>query len=367
LALAGLAALAVAMGVGRFAFTPLLPMMQEDAGLTIQTGGWLAAANYAGYLAGALWMMTLRVRAGMAIRCGLAAIGVLTLAMGLTQSLAAWLVLRFLAGVASALVLVYVSSSVFERLAARGRQDLGGVVFTGVGSGITLAGLVCLVLMQAQASSAQAWLLLGGLSLLLLAASWIFFSDENQAGAVHAQDSSQPWPAGSPRYIACYGAYGMGYIIPATFLPAMAKEIVAEPAVFGWAWPVFGIAAAAVTLATSALAARRPLALWIGCHLVMAVGVALPALIGGLVPIMIAAVCVGGTFVAITLAAVQEARRVAGTGARPLIAAMTAAFAAGQVAGPLIGVALGITHSLIAASILLVASGAWLAKRAHAP
>ena len=62
IALAGLAALAVAMGIGRFAFTPLLPMMQADAGLTLAQGGWLASANYAGYLAGALWAAAQPVR-----------------------------------------------------------------------------------------------------------------------------------------------------------------------------------------------------------------------------------------------------------------------------------------------------------------
>src|SRR2546430_13524654 len=56
-ALAGLAALAVAMGIGRFAFTPLLPMMQDDAGISLAQGGYLASANYLGYLAGALLAM----------------------------------------------------------------------------------------------------------------------------------------------------------------------------------------------------------------------------------------------------------------------------------------------------------------------
>ena len=54
LPLAGLLALAVAMGIGRFAFTPVLPMMQADLGLSLAQGSWLASANYLGYLLGAL-------------------------------------------------------------------------------------------------------------------------------------------------------------------------------------------------------------------------------------------------------------------------------------------------------------------------
>src|SRR5262245_29570363 len=101
-ALAGLIALAVAMGIGRFAFTPILPMMQDDAGVSIAMGGWLASANYLGYLAGALSVIWWRIDATTGIRVGLAAIGLATLAMGLAHHVAAWLVLRALAGVASA-------------------------------------------------------------------------------------------------------------------------------------------------------------------------------------------------------------------------------------------------------------------------
>ena len=58
-ALAGMAALASAMGIGRFAFTPLLPMMLHDGVVDIATGSWLATANYFGYLAGAILYMLL--------------------------------------------------------------------------------------------------------------------------------------------------------------------------------------------------------------------------------------------------------------------------------------------------------------------
>ena len=51
---AGLLSLAVAMGIGRFAFTPMLPLMVQAGQLDVAGGGWLAAANYAGYLLGAL-------------------------------------------------------------------------------------------------------------------------------------------------------------------------------------------------------------------------------------------------------------------------------------------------------------------------
>src|SRR3954464_5311789 len=106
-ALAGLAAPAAGPGIGRFAFTPLLPMMQADAGLTLREGAWLASANYAGYLAGALsaWLVPPAIGA----RGGLAMIGLATVGMGLVDDVAGWAALRFLAGLASGWVMVHVS------------------------------------------------------------------------------------------------------------------------------------------------------------------------------------------------------------------------------------------------------------------
>src|SRR5690242_15801287 len=130
-ALAGLGALALAMGIGRFAFTPLLPLMQGDAGLSLAEGGYLAAANYVGYLLGALWAAR-PVRSALAVRLALLAIAVSTAAMGLVHAMAWWLLLRFAAGVASAWALVHVSAWVLPRLAG-GAPILGGALYSGVG------------------------------------------------------------------------------------------------------------------------------------------------------------------------------------------------------------------------------------------
>ena len=122
LAVCGTLALAVAIGVGRFAFTPILPMMQKDHGLTLRMAGLLATANYVGYFAGALSAIWIRVATVTVVRLSLLATAVLTAAMGIIHEPAAWLVLRALAGVVSAWILIFSSAYVLEQLAALGEN-----------------------------------------------------------------------------------------------------------------------------------------------------------------------------------------------------------------------------------------------------
>ena len=132
LAVTGLLTLAVAIGIGRFAFTPILPVMQKDLGLSLRAAGLLASANYIGYFLGALSAISLRLSPGTVVRGSVLAIVILTVAMGIAQGTAAWLILRGLAGVASAWALIFASAWILQALAERKRGALGGVVFGGV-------------------------------------------------------------------------------------------------------------------------------------------------------------------------------------------------------------------------------------------
>jgi predicted MFS family arabinose efflux permease len=336
-ALAGLLALAVAMGVGRFAFTPLLPMMQADAGLALADGGWLASANYAGYLVGALWAMAARARAGFAVRAGLIVIGLSTAAMGYEPRFAAMIALRFVAGVANAWVAIFGIAWCLQRLAPLRRPLLGGVVFAGVGAGISVVGVLCLALMEAGSGASRAWFVLGVASLIVAVGLWPVFGDGGPAERAEDRTAARaPWRRGWWGLVLAYGAAGLGYIIPATFLPVMAWREIQDPALFGLAWPVFGAAAALSTLVAALPAGADNRRVWIASQLIMAAGVALPAVVPGLAAVMVSALCVGGTFMVITMAGMQEARAAGGGHPTGLIAAATAAFALGQIAGPLL-------------------------------
>lgn len=401
------------MGIGRFAFTPMLPLMQAQHGLSISDGGWLASANYLGYLLGGLSLLLWPPRPGRAARIGLLAVAACTLPMAFTTSFEAWWLLRLLAGVSSAWVLVGVSGWALPRLAAARRQALSGWVFAGVGIGIVAAGLVGLVIGHGGQRSAQGWLVLGALAAAVAVLSWRVFDTPQAdtpgstsasatpatgptgiasgtaasavaASAVAASAATDPLHtvagSGAPRLFAlpdalritlCYGAFGFGYIIPATFLPAQARQVIADPLIFGWVWPVFGIAAAASTVLGARLFDRfPPRRLWAASQLLMTIGVLLPVLRNGIPALLLSAVCIGGSFVVATMSGLQEARRIGGAQAPRLTAAITSAFALGQLLGPLAvsgSARLGdpiVAPSLLAALLLLASTWALRGQRA---
>jgi MFS family permease len=346
---AALASLAVAMGIGRFAFTPLFPLMVRDGLLDSHAGAMLAAANYLGYLAGALVAARIRIKPALLLALGLAGTVVITAAVGWTASGFWWAVLRFLAGVMSAWTLVATSAWGLGWLGALGRPDLAGVQFSGVGIGIAAAGLFCLLLGSALPSS-QLWIGLAALGALAAIPPLVLsrsLATPPAATVATAAAEAAPAAVGAPArtggLVACYTLFGFGYILPATYLPALARQLVDDPRVFGLAWPIFGAAAAISTVLVSwRLGKANRLRVWAAAHVLMAIGVLLPAVWTSLASVTLAALLVGGTFMVITMVGMQEGRARAGGQATRVLGRMTAGFALGQLAGPLVSA--GIAH-----------------------
>jgi MFS family permease len=341
--MAALASLAVAMGIGRFAFTPLFPLMVRDGLLDSHAGAMLAAANYLGYLAGALVAARIRIKPALLLALGLAGTVIITAAVGWTGSVFLWNVLRFLAGVMSAWTLVATSAWGLGWLGALGRPDLAGVQFSGVGIGIAAAGLFCLLLGSALPSP-QLWIGLAALGALAAVPPLVLSRSlpapplvAPAAATAAAAPVAEAGPAKTGGLVACYTLFGFGYILPATYLPALARQLVDDPRVFGLAWPVFGAAAAVSTVLVSwRLAKANRLSVWAAAHVLMAIGVLLPAVWTSLISVTLAALLVGGTFMVITMVGMQEGRARAEGQATRVLGRMTAGFALGQLAGPLV-------------------------------
>jgi MFS family permease len=353
----GMLALASAMGIGRFSLTPILPLMQQDVHLSLAVGGWLATCNYVGYLLGALMCIALTPPPSVCIRWGLVGVGLTTLLMGMSELPSLWLVLRFIAGVASAFVLVGTSAWAMPILRAHGKEDLSGRVFSGVGIGIAFAGLFGLAAAVDSWGSHAAWVVLGIVAAGLSAALWRPLSAMPLRAPASREQGARALPRQAIITAFCYAAFGFGYIIPATFLPALAKGYIDDPVIFGLIWPVFGLAAALSTFASGWLGrSLLPWQLWTRAAWVLAAGVLAPALWVNVSTLLLSAMCVGGTFMIITMAGIREALRLGGAHASLAVGVMTAAFGAGQIAGPLMVSLLGRADNPFAlASLIAVA------------
>lgn len=390
IALAGLLALAVAMGIGRFAFTPLLPMMLHDGTVDLGQASWLATANYLGYWLGALacaLQPVLWQRLGWtplahttAVKTGLVATVVLTAGMALPLP-ALWPLWRFAAGVASALVFVYVAGWVLARLAVLGAPSLAGLIFVGPGLGIAASGLAATALVALGQHAVTGWAVFALLAAGLSAVAW-----PRLQGAVAAPAAAQA-TAGTPArgrlalFTLAYGLAGFGYIVTATFLPVIARQLLPGGSVWlDLFWPLFGLGVAAGALMTLRVPTgwdRRQLLA--GCYAMQAVGILLGVWWPSLFSLAAGSLLLGVPFTALTLFAVQEARRLRPQDASALIGALTAAFGLGQIAGPPLVAALlarsatpgqGFAWSLqtaAAALVLGVGIYLWLARREVAP
>ena len=342
-------ALAVAMGIGRFAFTPMLPLMVRDGAISPDAGAWLAASNYLGYLAGALIASRIRLSSPSLMLISLVGTAIATAAVGVVDGLANWLILRFVAGAMSAWTLVATSTWALRELTRAHRPRLAGLVYSGVGLGIAIVGLFCIVAARSDVPARTLWVELGALAaaIAICPALLLVGRSATERAAASPQAIKSPSPgerqSHSVGIVICYGLFGFGYILPATFLPTLAREIVDDPRLFGLAWPIFGSAAAVSTIVVALLFDRfNRLRVWACSHLLMATGVVLPTIWLSLETIAIAAFLVGGTFMVITMLGLQEARSRSPDNPTTILGSMTAAFATGQLAGPLASGALGL-------------------------
>ncbi|WP_329235458.1 YbfB/YjiJ family MFS transporter [Streptomyces canus] len=347
------------MGVGRFVYTPILPLMHTQAGLSTGAGANLATANYVGYLVGALAgiLAPALIRSRAVLRASLILLTGTLAAMPLTHSTTVWSLLRLAAGVASALVFVVAAGSLLHHLRDH-PPHLAGWAFGGVGGGIALSGLLVLVLRSA-ADWRTAWWAAAVLAALLAAASWNLRPQEAPATTTGGSGATPRTHRWFGALFVSYTLEGVGYIVAGTFLVAAIGQ--QSP---GWvgsgAWVLVGLAAVPSSALWARLGRRwsRP-GLLLTALVIQAAGIALPALVGGTAAALGSAVLFGATFIGVSSLALA-------TGAHlrfpRSVALLTAGYSVGQILGPLV-VAPLLHHGyhralLLAAVVVLVAAAA---------
>lgn len=382
----GVIALAIAMGVARFAFTPILPAMQAATGLGADGAGFLASLNYLGYFLGALGaglvphgpVRTVVFRAALVLNVGS------TAAMGLdfgdaASAMLPWSVLRLVSGVTSAGIFILGIAMVLDTLVRAQGERWAGWLYTGVGAGIAASGLF-VALVGDRLNWHGDWLALGGICAVagLFPALWVTDPPPLAAPPVSGTDADGGKTAALSLPLllltVAYFLEGGGYIVSGTFLVSILKTMPETAAVGQAAWIVVGLGAMGAGVFWAAVA-RRFGSWWalILAHLAQTVGILLP-MTGSPVAAVVSALLFGGTFVGIVSQAFALGRSLSSGGAARVVGALTAVYGVGQIIGPLpAGLVVARTGSFDSALLgaaaavvlgaLLLALGAWIAGR----
>lgn len=370
----GMICLAIAMGIGRFAFTPLLPMMLNDGVIDLPTASGLATANYIGYWMGASlcaiqpfiwsrWKFLPPIVHTVAIKYGLILTVIFTFLMAVPASWS-WPLLRFGSGLASALVFVYTSGWCLARLSELAEPKLAGLIFVGPGIGIVISGVAASAMVANELTASSGWSAFGVLALLLSIAIWTQLEARVNSGPP-VTNNVKIADGAITLFGLAYGLAGFGYIVSATFLPVIARQALPPSIWLDMFWPIFGLAVSMGAFITTKFPMhwdRRYLL--IGCYLLQAIGVVLGVWLPTLFGFALGSLLVGLPLTALTLFAMQEVRRLRPEGTAAYIGLLTTTYGIGQIAGPLlvtyilktsVTAEIGFTHSLyIAASALVL-------------
>ena len=338
---AGIFSLILVLGVARFAYTPLLPLMQQQAGLGVAAAGWLAALNYAGYLSGALIASLISdlVLKDKLYRIGMVVAVLSTFIMGMTDNVAVWAFSRFIAGLSSAAGMLLGTGLILNWLIRHDHRSELGIHFAGIGLGIAGCAAAVGVMSHWLDWRAQ-WYAFGVMGCLLLfpALRWLPAPDTSGLTKTgQAMVDKPPSPLFMRFFMAAYFCAGFGYVVSATFIVAIVERL---PGLAGQGNLVFlaiGIGAAPACFNWDLIARRTgELNALILAAILQIVGILLPVMVGGLFAALIGALLFGGTFIGMVSLVLTMAGRYYPTRPAKMMGKMTLSYGAAQIIGPAI-------------------------------
>lgn len=336
---AGVCSLILAMGVARFAYTPLLPVMVDEAGLSHAGGGWLAAINYTGYLAGVF----LASRIGNTIlkdrlyRWGMVLAVLSTALMGMSTGFYIWALSRFIAGLCTAAGLMIGSGLILNWLMRNQHRSELGIHFSGIGFGIAISGFAAILMSQHLAWDMQ-WYVLTGLGALLLIPALGWFPPppiDDQRANHPTMQHAPPNNRFMRLFLAAYFCAGFGYVVTATFLVAIINDQPGLSELGGWMFVMVGVVAVPSCMLWDFIARKMGdvNALLLAAVLEVA-GIISPTLGLGLVGAIIGAVLYGATAIAIVSLTLTMAGRYYPEQPAKMMGKMSIAYGLAQIIAP---------------------------------
>ena len=336
---AGIASLILMVGIARFAYTPMLPLMQHQAGLGIAQGGWLAAFNYVGYFCGALIAANIvdLVKKDRLYRLGLVVALITTLGLGLTQNFWAWSVLRFFAGLSSAAGLLLGSGLVMHWLLRHQLRSELGIHFIGMGAGIFLTALF-VYLAAGQISWQQHWFWLTAIGLLLAIPAWCWLPKPNTSGYNVSGDKMIDQPPSAQfiqTFMLAYFCAGVGYAVVITFIVAHVNQIAGQQDYGAITFMIIGLAAAPACIIWDLIARQLGnLNALLLAFILQLAGMLIPILSPGLIWTFIGAALFGGTFIGLVSLVLTMAGRYFPNRPAKMMGKMTLSYGVAQIAAP---------------------------------
>lgn len=360
--LASFIALMMAMGIGRFALTPQMPHLLSEGQIDLTGAGLIAAANYLGYFVGAVDSIFARSHHHIRGRLygGLWLCVLLTLASYWAQGFWPHLILRFGTGVASAWALVMITSLSQPLAIAAGRPRLGALVFAGPGLGILLTGLLALASNLLGQDSARLWLVYGVVALLMLLLILPFLPQPSQTSAAQTETDHHNESIAHLCWI--YFLFGLGYIIPATYLSQMASAQFKGAWQADLFWPCFGLAAA-IGVGVASLRGKHPQTTrrWLMSTLWLQSAGVFACLLGNGWGLALGVLLCGAPFLACMQLVMARLRDIAPHGYQRSTGLLTASFAIGQLSGPLLASVSSHLSGGLQPALVIAGAGLWVA------
>lgn len=345
---AGISSLVLTLGPARFAYTPLLPVMQHQANLGIAAAGWLASINYVGYLSGAVAVSLISdlVLKDWLYRIGLILAVATTWMMGATTDFTPWAISRFLAGVSGTAGVLLGSGLILHWLIHHNHRGELGIHFAGIGLAVVVSAGAVMLMNHLCLDWRQQWYAFTavGAVLLLPAMAWLprpVGARAARSGAQsgthsgHSPADSPPSPALLRLLLLAYFCAGVGYVVSATFIVAIVDHLSSRTAHGNLTFLVIGAAAAASSVLWDRIARRLGhLNTLILAAVLQIAGILLPVLTTGFAPTLIGAALFGATVIGIVSLVLTMAGRYYPTRPATMMGKMTVAYGLAQVVAP---------------------------------
>lgn len=338
---AGICSMLLTVGIARFSYTPMLPIMQSEAGLGVAEGGWLAAINYVGYLLGALIaakVSSLHTKDKL-YRIGLLVAIITTFMMGVSENFWLLALSRFLAGICAVGGMLLGAALILNWLLRHDMRSELGIHFSGIGLGIAMVA-VFVELASRYLSWSQQWYGMTLLGVLLLIPAWRWLPPPSNSGVSQqgkVLSDRPPQKSFLALFMLSYFCAGIGYVVSATFIVALIDQMPGLEGKGTWAFLLLGLCAAPATMLWDLFARRwGPFNAMVLAFVVQGIAALLPVMSPTLPMALASAALFGGTFTGIVSLVLTLAGLYYPTKPAKMMGSMTMCYGVGQIFAPAI-------------------------------